>query len=166
MRRTLKDTFASSTDLNILVSKDASKKPNCRVQVLPVQWRQEIQFGASKEYNDSERRYNERDIGDVDSDDEMGYDENPTNATLKDITVEGLAPIRNLISDGTPFPPNNTNYSFTRYPALLHTPIPRTHRPRSRQRNEPHIHSLPSPQPQLLGPRLPPRPLPRLCNLL
>jgi hypothetical protein len=102
LRRTLKDTFASSTDLNILVSKDASKKPNCRVQVLPVQWRQEIQFGVSKEYNDTERTFNERDIGDVASDEELGYDENPTNATLKDITVEGLAPIRNLISDGTP----------------------------------------------------------------
>jgi hypothetical protein len=99
LRRTLKDTFASSTDLNILMAKDSSaKKPNCRVQVLPVQWRQEIQFGVSKEYNDPERKVDERDIGDVTSDEEPHYDD--TNATLKDITVEGLGPIRNLISDG------------------------------------------------------------------
>lgn len=97
----MKDTFTSSTDLNILVGQDsaASRTPNCRVQVLPVQWRQEIQFGVSKEYNDSERKVDERDIGDVASDDEIGDDE--TNVTLKDITVEGLAPIRNLISDGS-----------------------------------------------------------------
>jgi len=99
----MKDTFASSTDLNILVGKEAfAKKPNCRVQVLPVQWRQEIQFGVSKESNDQERKIDERDIGDVASDDETCDDD--TNATLKDITVEGLAPIRNLISDGLPRP--------------------------------------------------------------
>jgi hypothetical protein len=86
--------------LNILVNQESSngsKKPNCRVQVLPVQWRQEIQFGVSKEY-DSEKKVGERDIGDA-SDDE-GTVEDTGNATLKDITVESLAPIRGLISDG------------------------------------------------------------------
>src|SRR5579859_6880908 len=65
-RRTLKDTFSSSSDLNVLLNTDTpnpSKKPNCRVQVLPVQWRQEIQFGASKDYTDSEEKADERDIG-------------------------------------------------------------------------------------------------------
>jgi hypothetical protein len=88
--------------LNILLNKDVpnvGKKPNCRVQVLPVQWRQEIQFGVSKEqYPDPDKRVDERDIGDA-SDDE-GVHEDTGNATLKDITVEGLAPIRSLISDG------------------------------------------------------------------
>jgi hypothetical protein len=102
LRRTLKDTFGSSTDLNILLNKDipsAGKKPNCRVQVLPVQWRQEIQFGVSKEqYDDPEKRVDERDIGDAS--DEDGIIEDTGNATLNDITVEGLAPIRSLISDG------------------------------------------------------------------
>src|SRR5208282_5128558 len=105
LRRTIKDTFASSTDLNILLNnkeleKGSSKKPNCRVQVLPVQWRQEIQFGGAKDYHDSEKHVNERDIGDVSDDD--GVVEDTGNATLKDITVEGLAPIRSLISDGIP----------------------------------------------------------------
>ena len=102
LRRTLKETFASSTDLNILLnnkeSEKGSKKPNCRVQVLPVQWRQEIQFGGAKEFNDSENQVDERDIGDGSDDD--GVPEDTGNATLKDITVEGLAPIRSLISDG------------------------------------------------------------------
>jgi hypothetical protein len=104
----LKDTFASSTDLNILLNKDvpnAGKKPNCRVQVLPVQWRQEIQFGVSKEqYSDTDKRVDERDIGDA-SDEEGLVEDTTGNATLKDITVEGLAPIRSLISDG-PIPPS------------------------------------------------------------
>jgi len=96
-RRTLKDTFASADDLGILLGekKDSSRKPNCRVQVLPVQWRQEIQFGMDKE--DNKKKVAERDIGDA-SDDDMR--ENSGNATLQDITVEGLAPIRSLISDG------------------------------------------------------------------
>src|SRR5271169_5144195 len=58
LRRTFKETFASSQDLSILLNKETekgSKKPNCRVQVLPVQWRPEIQFGGAKEYNDSEK---------------------------------------------------------------------------------------------------------------
>jgi len=66
-----------------------------------VQWRQEIQFGVSKEqYSDPDRKVDERDIGDAS--DEDGIIEDTGNATLKDITVEGLAPIRSLISDGTP----------------------------------------------------------------
>ena len=95
----MKDTFASSNDLNLLLSKESpgnlSKKPNCRVQVLPVQWRQEIQFGV---YNDAKKAVDERDIGDAFDDDSVVEDSG--NATLKDITVEGLAPIRSLISDG------------------------------------------------------------------
>jgi hypothetical protein len=98
----LKDTFTSSTDLNILFNQDTgngSKKPNCRVQVLPVQWRQEIQFGVSKDSYDGEKKVDdERDIGDLSDED---IPEDTGNATLKDITVEGLAPVRSLISDGT-----------------------------------------------------------------
>jgi len=60
-----------------------------------VQWRQEIQFGMDKDEN--KKKIDERDIGDV-SDDEVPEDHG--NATLQDITVEGLAPIRSLISDG------------------------------------------------------------------
>ena len=82
------------------LEKGSSKKPNCRVQVLPVQWRQEIQFGGAKDYHDSEKHVDERDIGDASDDD--GVVEDTGNATLKDITVEGLAPIRSLISDGIP----------------------------------------------------------------
>jgi hypothetical protein len=100
-RRRLKDTFASSTDLNILLpDQNPSKKPNCRVQVLPVQWRQEIQFGV---YNDTiEKADQEKDIGDV-SDEDSAQDDSG-NVTLEDITVESLAPIRTLISDGNSLP--------------------------------------------------------------
>jgi hypothetical protein len=99
----LKETYATSTELAILCGGESgkeNKKPNCRVQVLPVQWRQEIQFGVSKDYNDNtEKKMSERDIGEA-SDEEMAP-EDPGNATLQDITAEGLAPIRSLISDGT-----------------------------------------------------------------
>lgn len=99
----MKETFATSTELAILCGGESgkeNKKPNCRVQVLPVQWRQEIQFGVSKDYNDNtEKKMSERDIGEA-SDEEMAP-EDPGNATLQDITAEGLAPIRSLISDGT-----------------------------------------------------------------
>jgi len=64
-----------------------------------VQWRQEVQFGVSKDSYDGEKTVDERDIGDV-SDEDVPKDTG--NATLKDITVEGLAPIRSLISDGIP----------------------------------------------------------------
>jgi len=47
---------------------------------------------------DGKKKIAERDIGDA-SDDEIPEDHG--NATLQDITVEGLAPIRSLISDGT-----------------------------------------------------------------
>jgi hypothetical protein len=141
-RRTLKDTFASSTDLNILLNKESvnePKKPNCRIQVLPVQWRQEVQFGVSKEYTEGERPADERDIGDATDDD--GIIEDTGNATLKDITVEGLAPIRSLISDGTPLL-HNSDYSIIRYPSLLHPPVSRTYSPSSISRNEHNIHPL------------------------
>jgi hypothetical protein len=88
--------------LNTLLDNDSgngSKKPNCRIQVLPVRWRQEIQFGVSKDYNEIEKKVDERDIGDV-SDMDDGITEDTGNPTLKDITVEGLAPVRTLISDG------------------------------------------------------------------
>jgi hypothetical protein len=55
---------------------------------------------VSKDYNDGETKpVDERDIGDASDDNEPPEDTG--NATLKDITVEGLAPIRSLISDGT-----------------------------------------------------------------
>jgi hypothetical protein len=120
LRRTLKDTFSSSSDLNILLkeSSQSSKNPNCRVQVLPVQWRQEIQFGVSKEYNQTEREIAEQDIGELS--DEEGVIQDTGNATLKEITVEGLAPIRNLISDGTVVI-FKTDISVVGYSIVLHS---------------------------------------------
>jgi hypothetical protein len=82
--------------LNTLL--EGSTKPNCRVQVLPVQWRREIQFGVSSEDND-DNKTEERDVDYVSSDDEISEDNE--NATLQDITGEGLSPLRSLISDGT-----------------------------------------------------------------
>jgi hypothetical protein len=86
--------------LNTLLDQKAgSTKPDCRVQVLPVQWRREIRFGVSDEDNDDRKKMEEGDVDYVSSDDEVS--EANENPTLQDITGEGLSPIRGLISEGT-----------------------------------------------------------------
>lgn len=173
LRRTLKETFASSTDLNILLNnkeseKGSTRKPNCRVQVLPVQWRQEIHFGGAKEYNnnndDAEKQVDERDIGDAFDDD--GVIEDTGNATLKDITVEGLAPIRSLISDGTLPPDSNIDCSVVGHLIILYTTISRTYSPSSSSRNEQNIHPFPPTKPHIQRPCIPHGTQSRKCNLI
>ncbi|KAI1345079.1 DDHD domain-containing protein [Xylariaceae sp. FL0016] len=87
LRKTLKGVYAHSADLKALNSdKDSDGPGNCRIQVLPVCWRHLLDFPKRRE------KKGETDIGDV-ADDEDEY------PSLEDITIEGVAFARSLISD-------------------------------------------------------------------
>ncbi|RGP78778.1 hypothetical protein FLONG3_3142 [Fusarium longipes] len=86
LRKTIKSVYANSADLKALNSELGGGPGNCRVQVLPVCWRHLLDFPKKRE------KKGERDLGDLDGDE----DEYPS---LEDITVEGVAFARSLISD-------------------------------------------------------------------
>lgn len=89
LRRNFKATFMHSRDLQTL----SAERHNCGVQVLPVEWRQNIQFGMSKDYDGPTAPKAEKDLSNA-------LDEHEDeHATLEDITVEGVQTIRNLVSD-------------------------------------------------------------------
>lgn len=105
MRKTLKSVYSSSDDLKALNGELGSKTGNCRVQVLPVCWRHHLEFPKKRE----SRR--ERDLGVMTEDDDACKSSNlsqhairPTltqsaDPSLEDITVEGVAFARSIISD-------------------------------------------------------------------
>jgi len=86
LRKTLKSVYASSADLKALNSELGAIHGNCRVQVLPVCWRHLLDFPKQRQ------KRGEHDLGDAD-DEDHGY------PSLEDITVEGVAFARSLISD-------------------------------------------------------------------
>ncbi|KAM0341857.1 hypothetical protein ACHAPQ_000407, partial [Fusarium lateritium] len=86
LRKTTKSVYANSADLKALNSELGAGPGNCRVQVLPVCWRHLLDFPKKLE------KKGERDLGDLDGDE----DEYPS---LEDITIEGVAFARSLISD-------------------------------------------------------------------
>nr|XP_036581642.1 DDHD domain-containing protein [Colletotrichum truncatum]KAF6790085.1 DDHD domain-containing protein [Colletotrichum truncatum] len=86
LRKNFKSVYSSSADLRALNSELEDGPKNCRVQVLPVCWRHLLDFPKKRE------KKNEQDIGDGALDD----DEYPS---LEDITIEGVAFARSLISD-------------------------------------------------------------------
>ncbi|KAF5022221.1 hypothetical protein F66182_5736 [Fusarium sp. NRRL 66182] len=86
LRKTIKSVYANSADLKALNIELGAGPGNCRVQVLPVCWRHLLDFPKKRE------KKGERDLGDVDGDE----DEYPS---LDDITIEGVAFARSLISD-------------------------------------------------------------------
>ncbi|KAF4438103.1 hypothetical protein F53441_12864 [Fusarium austroafricanum] len=86
LRKTIKSVYANSADLKALNSELGAGPGNCRVQVLPVCWRHLLDFPKKRE------KKGERDLGDLDGDE----DEYPS---LDDITIEGVAFARSLISD-------------------------------------------------------------------
>lgn len=57
------------------------------VQVLPVQWRQKIQFGLARKPKAAGSK------------DKEAEDEDERETTLEDITLEGVPSIRQLVSD-------------------------------------------------------------------
>ena len=104
LRRNIKQTFASAEDLRFLVSgepngsKKEAKKHDSRTQVLPVTWRTAIQFGDADVLTNRQPKaktpFSEQDIGDNAPPPEI-----ERLPSLSDITVEGVAPVRNIISD-------------------------------------------------------------------
>ncbi|KAI8633756.1 DDHD domain-containing protein [Xylariaceae sp. FL1651] len=86
LRKTLKGVYAHSEDLKALNSEKGDGPGNSKIQVLPVCWRHLLDFPKRRE------KKGETDIGDVNEDD----DEYPS---LEDITIEGMAFARSLISD-------------------------------------------------------------------
>ncbi|WPH00276.1 Hypothetical protein R9X50_00310000 [Acrodontium crateriforme] len=90
LRKTLKAVYAESPDLRALNAELGDvKHMNSRVQVLPICWRHLLDF--PKQSLKHNRR--EHDLADADNVDD---DEFPS---LDDITVEGVAAVRNLITD-------------------------------------------------------------------
>ncbi|KAG5979653.1 hypothetical protein E4U55_004922 [Claviceps digitariae] len=86
LRKTTKSVYLNSADLKALNSELGAGPGNCRVQVLPVCWRHLIEFPRRRQ------RKGEHDLGDV-------ADEDDDYPSLEDITVEGMAFARSLISD-------------------------------------------------------------------
>ncbi|KAI4858890.1 DDHD domain-containing protein [Hypoxylon rubiginosum] len=86
LRKTIKAVYAQSADLKTL-NKESEKGPgNSKIQVLPVCWRHLLDFPKRRE------KKGETDLGDVSAEE----DEYPS---LEDITIEGVAFARSLISD-------------------------------------------------------------------
>ncbi|PHH79694.1 hypothetical protein CDD80_4059 [Ophiocordyceps camponoti-rufipedis] len=84
LRQTLKSVYANSADLKALNSN--GDPGDCRVQVLPVCWRHLFEFPKQRQ------RKAEYDLGDLAGEDDR-------YPSLDDITVEGVAFARSLISD-------------------------------------------------------------------
>ncbi|KAI0434283.1 DDHD domain-containing protein [Xylaria sp. FL1042] len=86
LRKTLKGVYAHSEDLKALNSDNQDGPGNSKIQVLPVCWRHLLDFPKRRE------KKGETDLGDATEED----DEYPS---LEDITIEGMAFARSLISD-------------------------------------------------------------------
>ncbi|KAK3682184.1 DDHD domain-containing protein [Podospora appendiculata] len=87
LRKTMKTVYSSSADLRSFNSETGDSGPgNCRVQVLPVVWRHHLEFPKRKQ------KRGELDLGEQ-------LDEEDEYPSLDDITIEGMAFARSLISD-------------------------------------------------------------------
>ena len=89
MRKAIKTVYASAPDLQALNSQLNEMPKNSRIQVLPVCWRQKLDFPKQSLRNNRK----ELDLADVDAIDEDEY------PSLQDITVDGVPAVRNLITD-------------------------------------------------------------------
>ncbi|KAJ0120134.1 DDHD domain-containing protein [Diaporthe amygdali] len=87
LRKTIKSVYTTSEDLRALNSEIGGGPGNSRVQVLPVCWRHLLDFPRKREEKKSEQ-----DIG-------LATTEEDEYPSLDDITVEGVAFARSLISD-------------------------------------------------------------------
>ncbi|KAK1750870.1 phospholipase DDHD2 [Echria macrotheca] len=86
LRKTIKAVYSSSADLRALNAEDDSGPGNCRLQVLPVIWRHLLDFPKRRQ------KTGERDLSDA-------FGEEDEYPSLDDITTEGMAFARTLISD-------------------------------------------------------------------
>ncbi|EDN10999.1 predicted protein [Histoplasma mississippiense (nom. inval.)] len=91
LRKTMKSVYAASPDLQVLNSHVDSELKNCRVQVLPVCWRHLLDFPQQG----LKQHRKELDLADADK---MAV-EDAHYPSLKDITLEGVPAVRNLITD-------------------------------------------------------------------
>lgn len=90
LRKTLKNVYASSADLQALNNEVDKLPKNSRVQVLPVCWRHLLDFPKQRVRPNRK----EHDLGDLTSlEDEENY------PSLDDITLEGVPAVRSLITD-------------------------------------------------------------------
>ncbi|KAF7594276.1 hypothetical protein BBP40_009676 [Aspergillus hancockii] len=89
LRKTMKNVYKASPDLQALNSAFADKNENCRVQVLPVCWRHLLDFP----YRGVRHNRKELDLADADSFEDDIY------PGLADITLGSVPAVRNLISD-------------------------------------------------------------------
>ncbi|KAI9373132.1 DDHD domain-containing protein [Aspergillus egyptiacus] len=89
LRRTMRNVYKASPDLQALNSRFSDKQKNCRVQVLPVCWRHLLQFP----YQQVGHSRKELDLADADTIEDDLY------PTLADITLQSVPAVRNLISD-------------------------------------------------------------------
>lgn len=90
LRKSIKDVYATSPDLQALNAEVEKLPKNCRVQVLPVVWRHLLDF-PKQSFRENSR---EQDLTDAN----FSWDEE-LYPSLDDITVEGVPAIRNLITD-------------------------------------------------------------------
>lgn len=90
LRKTLKNVYETSPDLQALNSEVDKLPKNCRIQVLPVIWRHLLDF-PKQSFQDNRR---EQDLTDAD-----GASDEEVYPSLDDITVEGVPAVRNLITD-------------------------------------------------------------------
>ncbi|KAI0164436.1 DDHD domain-containing protein [Hypoxylon sp. FL1284] len=86
LRKTIKAVYAQSADLKTLNKESGNGPGNSKIQVLPVCWRHLLDFPKRRE------KKGETDLGDAHTEE----DEYPS---LEDITIEGVAFARSLISD-------------------------------------------------------------------
>ncbi|KAE8157248.1 DDHD domain-containing protein [Aspergillus tamarii] len=89
LRKTMKNVYKVSPDLQALNSTFKDKHENCRVQVLPVCWRHLLDFP----YQGVRQNRKELDLADADIFEDEPY------PGLADITLDSVPAVRNLISD-------------------------------------------------------------------
>ncbi|KAF8464392.1 DDHD domain-containing protein [Kalaharituber pfeilii] len=93
-RKTLKNVYGYSPDLQAINDELNEPRKNCRIQCLPVCWRHLVDFPErSLRHN---RNVREHDLGSGSPGQGIEEEEYPT---LADITVEGVPSVRSLITD-------------------------------------------------------------------
>jgi len=90
-RKTLKSVYSQAPDLQALNMEVERLPKNCRIQVLPINWRHKLDF--PKQSLRHNRQKKERDLGDT------GFGEDDEYPNLEDLTIEGVPAVRNLITD-------------------------------------------------------------------
>jgi hypothetical protein len=88
MRKSFKQVYSASPDLQALNSEVDSETKNNRIQVIPIVWRHLLDFPKQS----LKHNRKEHDLGDLDHEDH----EYPN---LEDITVEGVPAVRNFLTD-------------------------------------------------------------------